>query len=45
MIHNQEVLVGTAAFMHLMDIPMPAGHNIRNAIFCAIGGQLCGLFP
>lgn len=44
-IHNQEVLVGTAAFMHLMDIPMPAGHNVRNAIFCAIGGQLCGLFP
>lgn len=44
-IRNQEVLVGTSAFMHLMDIPMPAGHNVRNAIFCAIDGQLCGLFP
>ncbi len=44
-IRNQEVLVGTASFMHMMEVPMPAGHNIRNAIFCAIDGHLAGLFP
>jgi len=43
-IRNQEVLVGTAAFMHLMEVPLPPGHNIKNAIFCAINGQLSGLF-
>jgi len=43
-IRNQEVLVGTAAYMHLMEVPLPPGHNIKNAIFCAINGQLSGLF-
>ena len=43
-IRNQEVLVGTAAYMHLMEVPLPPGHNIKNAIFCAIDGQLSGLF-
>lgn len=43
-IRGQEVLVGTAAYMHLMDVPLPPGHNIKNAIFCAINGQLSGLF-
>lgn len=43
-IRNQEVLVGTAAYMHLMEVPIPPGHNIKNAIFCAINGQLSGLF-
>ncbi len=44
-IRNKEVLVGTAAYMHLMEVALPAGHNIKNAIFCAIGGQLAGMFP
>lgn len=44
-IRNKEVLVGTAAYMHLMEVVLPAGHNIKNAIFCAIGGQLAGMFP
>lgn len=44
-IRNQEVLVGTAAFMHMMDVEMPQGHNIKNAVFCAIGGSLAGMFP
>lgn len=43
-IRGQEVLVGTAAYMHLMEIPLPPGHNIKNAVFCAIDGQLSGLF-
>ena len=43
-IRNQEVLVGTAASMHLMEVPLPPGHNIKNALVCAINGQLSGLF-
>lgn len=43
-IRSQEVLVGTAAYMHLMEVPIPPGHNIKNAVFCAINGQLSGLF-
>ena len=43
-IRNQEVAVGTAAYMHLMEVPLPPGHNIKNAVFCAINGQLSGLF-
>ena len=43
-IRNQEVLVGTAAYMHLMEVLIPPGHNVKNAIFCAINGQLAGLF-
>ncbi len=43
-IRGKEVLVGTAAYMHLMDVTLPAGHNIKNAVFCAIGGQLSGMF-
>ncbi len=43
-IRGKEVLVGTAAYMHLMEVPLPAGHNIKNAVFCAIGGQLSGMF-
>lgn len=43
-IRSQEVLVGTAAYMHLMEVLIPPGHNVKNAIFCAINGQLSGLF-
>lgn len=43
-IRGQEVFVGTAAYMHLMEVPIPPGHNIKNAVFCAINGQLSGLF-
>ena len=43
-IRGKEVLVGTAAYMHLMEVALPAGHNIKNAVFCAIGGQLSGMF-
>lgn len=43
-IRNSEVLVGTSAYMHLMEVALPPGHNIKNAVFCAIGGQLAGMF-
>lgn len=43
-IRGKEVLVGTAAYMHLMEVTLPAGHNIKNAVFCAIGSQLSGMF-
>lgn len=43
-IRNQEVLVGTSSFMHLMKVPMPQGLNVKNAVFCSIGGQLSGMF-
>jgi len=44
-IRNQEVLVGTASFMRMMDVTLPQGLNIKNAVFCAISGQLAGMFP
>ncbi len=43
-IRNQEVFVGTASFMYLMDVDMPQGLNVKHAIFCAIDGQLAGIF-
>lgn len=43
-IHNQEVMVGTAAFLRLMNIEIPQGHSVKNAIFCAIDGEWAGIF-
>ncbi len=43
-IRAQQVLVGSAAFMHLMEIPLPPGLNVKNAVFCAIDGELAGIF-
>ena len=43
-IRGREVLVGTSAYMHLMDVTLPPGYNIKNAVFCAISGQLAGMF-
>lgn len=39
-----QVLVGSAAFMNLMDIPLPQGLNVKSAVFCAINGELAGIF-
>ncbi len=44
MIRGKEVLVGTAAYMHLMEVPLPAGYNVKHAVYCAINGQLSGMF-
>lgn len=43
-IRGQQVLVGSAAFMVLMDVPLPSGLKVKNAVFCAIDGELAGIF-
>jgi len=43
-IRGDQVLVGSAAFMNLMDVSLPQGLNVKNAVFCAIDGQLAGIF-
>ena len=44
-IRGEQVLVGNLAFMHMMDVTMPQqGMNVKNAVFCAIDGQLAGIF-
>lgn len=43
-IHNQEVIVGTASFLHLMNVELPQGLHVKSAIFCAINGELAGIF-
>ncbi len=43
-IRGQQVLVGSAAFMTLMDIALPPGLKVKNAVFCAIDGELAGIF-
>ena len=43
-IRGEQVLVGSAAFMKLMEIQLPPGLNVKSAVFCAIEGQLAGIF-
>ena len=43
-IRGYQVLVGSAAFMNLMEVPLPPGLNVKNAVFCAIDGDLAGIF-
>ena len=43
-IRGEQILVGSAAFMHLMEVALPQGLNVKNAVFCAIDGELAGLF-
>lgn len=43
-IRGELVLVGSAPFMVLMDVPLPQGLNVKNAVFCAIDGELSGIF-
>lgn len=43
-IRGYQVLVGSAAFMNLMEVPLPPGLNVKNAVFCAIDGELAGIF-
>lgn len=38
------VQVGSASFMILMDVALPQGLKIKNAVFCAINGELAGIF-
>ena len=43
-IRGEQVLVGSAAFMNLMEVKLPQGLHVKNAVFCAIDGELAGIF-
>ena len=43
-IRGEQVLVGSAAFMKLMEVKLPQGLNVKSAVFCAIDGKLAGIF-
>ncbi len=43
-VRGEQILVGTAAFMKLMEVPLPQGLGVKNAVFCAIDGELAGIF-
>ena len=43
-IRQDQVLVGSASFMNLMEVTLPQGLNVKNAVFCAINGELAGIF-
>ncbi|HPE16463.1 MAG TPA: hypothetical protein PK597_05855, partial [Oscillospiraceae bacterium] len=43
-IRGEQVLVGSAAFMHLMGVRLTQGLNVKSAAFCAINGELAGIF-
>ena len=43
-VRGEHVLVGNSSFMHMMEVPMPDGLNVKNAVFCAIDGELAGIF-
>lgn len=43
-IRGEQVLVGNVSFMHMMEIPITQGQNVKNAVFCAIEGELAGIF-
>lgn len=43
-IRGEQVLVGSSSFMRLCSIALPQGLNVKNAVFCAINGELAGIF-
>lgn len=43
-IRGDQVLVGSAPFMNLMEVSLPQGLNVKNAVFCSINGELAGIF-
>lgn len=43
-ITGREVAVGSAAFMELLHIPLLQGLKVKNAVFCAVDGQLQAIF-
>ncbi len=42
---HDDVLVGSASFMNLMNVPLQAGMYVNQSVFCAINGELAGVFP
>ena len=43
-IRGEHIMVGSASFMAVMDIPLPQDLKVKNAVFCAIDGSLRGIF-
>lgn len=43
-IGGRQVLVGSAAFMEIMHVELPQGLKVKNAVFCAVSGQLEAIF-
>ena len=43
-IRGDQVLVGCARFMVLQKIVLPTDLNVENGVFCAINGELAGIF-
>ena len=44
MVRGEHILAGNSSFMHMMEVKMPDGLNVKNAVFCAIDGELAGIF-
>ena len=36
--------MGSASFMNLMEVRLPQGLHVKNAVFCAVDGELAGIF-
>lgn len=43
-IQGDVVLVGSLAFMRAMGVELPEGTNVRQAVYCAVNGQLAAVF-
>ena len=43
-IRGQSVLIGSAGFMREAKVRVAPGQNVKYAVFCAIGGELAGIF-
>ena len=43
-IGGRQVLVGSAAFMEIMHVELPRGLKVKNAVFCAVSGELEAIF-
>ncbi|MGI6498274.1 MAG: hypothetical protein ACOX0U_05565 [Oscillospiraceae bacterium] len=43
-IRGQSVLIGSAAFMREAKVRLAPGQHVKHAVFCAIGGELAGIF-
>ena len=44
-IRGEQVMIGTSGFMSVMHIPLKQGEYVKEGIFCAIDGQVQGIFP
>lgn len=44
LINGEEVLCGTSGFMQLMGVRLPQKFSLKNCVYIAISGVLCGIF-